>query len=39
MEWSGIMGYTKDKQVVIGEAPGQDGLYVCVGFHGHGKKS
>jgi glycine/D-amino acid oxidase-like deaminating enzyme len=37
MEWTGIMGYTQDEQPVIGQAPGQDGLWVCAGFHGHGK--
>jgi len=36
MEWTGIMGYTKDEQPLIGQAPGQEGLWVCVGFHGHG---
>jgi len=37
MEWTGIMGYTKDEQPIIGQAPGQDGLWICAGFHGHGK--
>lgn len=32
------MGYTKDRQPVIGEAPGQKGLYICAGFDGHGKR-
>ncbi|KAG9233735.1 FAD dependent oxidoreductase superfamily protein [Amylocarpus encephaloides] len=35
-EWSGIMGYTFDTQPIIGEAPGQEGLWICAGFHGHG---
>ncbi|KAH7360475.1 FAD dependent oxidoreductase superfamily protein [Rhexocercosporidium sp. MPI-PUGE-AT-0058] len=35
-EWTGIMGYTLDSQPVVGEAPGQKGLWVCVGFNGHG---
>lgn len=35
-EWTGIMGYTVDKQPIIGEAPGQEGLWICVGFNGHG---
>ncbi|CAG8948963.1 hypothetical protein HYFRA_00002091 [Hymenoscyphus fraxineus] len=35
-EWSGIMGYTSDRRPIIGEAPGQNGLWVCVGFNGHG---
>lgn len=38
-EWTGIMGYTKDRQPIIGEAPGQEGLWICAGFHGHGKCS
>ncbi|TVY85280.1 Glycine oxidase [Lachnellula suecica] len=36
MEWTGIMGYTEDGQPVIGQAPGEEGLWVCAGFHGHG---
>lgn len=36
-EWTGIMGYTVDKQPVVGEAPGQEGLWICAGFNGHGK--
>lgn len=35
-EWTGIMGYTVDHQPVVGEAPGQDGLWICAGFNGHG---
>ena len=35
-EWTGIMGYTVNKQPIIGEAPGQEGLWICAGFHGHG---
>jgi len=35
-EWTGIMGYTKDGQGIIGEAPGQEGLWICAGFNGHG---
>lgn len=38
-EWTGIMGYTVDKQPVIGEAPGQEGLWICAGFNGHGELS
>jgi glycine/D-amino acid oxidase-like deaminating enzyme len=37
MEWTGIMGYTKDRQPIIGQAPGQDGLWFCAGFNGHGE--
>jgi len=36
MEWTGIMGYTADSQPVVGEAPGQEGLFLSVGFNGHG---
>lgn len=36
-EWTGIMGYTKDGQGIIGEAPGQEGLWICAGFNGHGR--
>jgi len=35
-EWTGIMGYTQDGQPIVGEAPGQKGLWVCAGFNGHG---
>jgi len=35
-EWTGIMGYTKDRQPLIGEAMGQEGLWICAGFNGHG---
>ncbi|CZR54288.1 uncharacterized protein PAC_04171 [Phialocephala subalpina] len=35
-EWTRIMGYTFDQCPLIGEAPGQEGLWVCAGFHGHG---
>jgi hypothetical protein len=35
-EWTGIMGYTADKQPIVGEAPGQKGLWICAGFNGHG---
>ena len=30
------MGYTVDSQPVVGQAPGQEGLWLCVGFNGHG---
>lgn len=36
-EWTGIMAYTPDAQPVVGEAPGQKGLFLSVGFNGHGK--
>ena len=37
MEWTDIMGYTKDKEPVIGGAPDQKGLYICGGCSGHGR--
>lgn len=36
VEWTGIMGYTADRQPIVGEAPGQGGLWICAGFNGHG---
>lgn len=36
-EWTGIMAYTPDAQPVVGEAPGQKGLFLSVGFNGHGE--
>jgi len=33
------MGYTPDKQPIIGEAPDQPGLWICAGFHGHGENT
>lgn len=36
-EWTGIMGYTCDAQPLVGEAPGEEGLWICAGFHGHGE--
>ena len=36
-EWTGIMGYTADMHPLVGEAPGQEGLWICAGFHGHGE--
>lgn len=36
-EWTGIMGYSADKHPYVGEAPGQEGLWICAGFHGHGE--
>jgi glycine/D-amino acid oxidase-like deaminating enzyme len=35
-EWTGIMAYTPDEQPVVGEAPGQEGLFISAGFNGHG---
>jgi hypothetical protein len=36
-EWTGIMAYTLDAQPVVGEASGQEGLFISAGFNGHGK--
>ena len=35
-EWTGITASTPDSQPVVGEAPGRKGLWLCVGFNGHG---
>ncbi|KAJ5610367.1 hypothetical protein N7510_007086 [Penicillium lagena] len=35
-EWTGIMGYTRDSEPIVGQAPGREGLWICAGFHGHG---
>lgn len=39
MEWTGSMGYTKDREPIIGEVPDQKGLFICAGFNGHGRSS
>ena len=36
MEWTGIMGMTRDGLPLVGEVEGQEGLFVCAGFNGHG---
>jgi glycine/D-amino acid oxidase-like deaminating enzyme len=36
-EWTGIMGYTRDRQPIIGQMPGKEGLWICAGFNGHGE--
>ena len=36
-EWTGIMGTTTDHHPLVGEAPGQEGLWICAGFNGHGE--
>ena len=36
--WAGIYDVTPDWQPLIGAAPGLDGLYLAVGFSGHGFK-
>ena len=28
--------YTEDEKPLIGQAPGQEGFWVCAGFNGHG---
>ncbi|KFY42948.1 hypothetical protein V494_02150, partial [Pseudogymnoascus sp. VKM F-4513 (FW-928)] len=35
-EWTGIIGSTADRHPFVGEAPGQEGLWICAGFNGHG---
>jgi glycine/D-amino acid oxidase-like deaminating enzyme len=36
-EWTGIMGYSRDDCPWVGSVPGQEGLWVCGGYTGHGK--
>lgn len=36
MEWTGVMGVTGDGLPFIGQMPGEEGLWVCAGFNGHG---
>ncbi|KAF4922928.1 putative oxidoreductase OrdL [Colletotrichum viniferum] len=35
-EWTGIMGFTPDGFPFVGRVPGEDGLWVCAAFQGHG---
>ncbi|WP_374032834.1 NAD(P)/FAD-dependent oxidoreductase [Bdellovibrio bacteriovorus] len=35
-QWSGIMGYSPDGQMMIGEVPNRQGLHVMAGCSGHG---
>lgn len=35
-EWSGVLGFTKDGQPMVGRLPSRDGVYVAAGFNGHG---
>ena len=37
MEWTGIMGYSRDEDPWAGGVPGRDGVWVCGGYTGHGK--
>ncbi|KAL8795215.1 MAG: hypothetical protein Q9195_002226 [Heterodermia aff. obscurata] len=34
--WTGIMGYSSDGFPLVGELPGERGLYIAASFHGHG---
>ena len=34
--WSGIMGYSADLHPLVGEMPGEKGLYISASFQGHG---
>ena len=35
-QWSGIMGFTPDGQMIIGEVPGKKNHYLMAGCSGHG---
>lgn len=35
-EWTGVMGYSRDGCPWVGGIPGQEGLWVCGGYTGHG---
>jgi glycine/D-amino acid oxidase-like deaminating enzyme len=35
-DWSGITCYTPDTFPLVGEIPGEDGLWASVGMNGHG---
>lgn len=37
-DWSGITCYTPDTFPLVGEAPGQKGLWMSVGMNGHGSR-
>ena len=34
--WSGLMGFTADHLPLVGALPGRDGVWVSVGYSGHG---
>lgn len=36
-EWTGIMGFSRDDCPWVGGVPGQEGLWVCAGYTGHGR--
>lgn len=38
-DWSGIMGYSADGYPLVGEIPGEPGLYISASFQGHGEHS
>lgn len=35
-QWAGLYNITPDRQPILGKAPGVEGLYLAVGFSGHG---
>jgi glycine/D-amino acid oxidase-like deaminating enzyme len=35
-EWTGIMGFTPDRNPLVGPVPGSPGEHVVAGFNGHG---
>ncbi|KAF7307836.1 Gamma-glutamylputrescine oxidoreductase [Mycena kentingensis (nom. inval.)] len=36
MEWTGIMGFTKSRDPIVGHVPGLPGQYISAGYSGHG---
>ena len=38
-DWTGITCYTPDTFPLVGEAPGEKGLWMSIGMNGHGSKS
>ena len=34
--WSGVMGFSADGYPFVGPVPGEEGLYLCASFQGHG---
>jgi len=36
MEWTGIMGFSRDDLPFVGPVPGHDGVYISAGYTGHG---
>src|SRR5207237_7467686 len=35
-EWVGVMGFSKDRNPLVGPLPGRPGEYIAAGFTGHG---